>query len=338
MNEDLLIRYCQKECTQEETARIEKEMKTSKDICKQVENIRLSLAIAHDIQACEAIPTAAAYKKTWEKIEEKQKRKNKIIPLLMRYAAILAIPLAMSTVLFSYLYFSSQLEETQYAEVKSPAGAILKYELPDKSIVWLNAESKLRYPTRFAKGKREVELEGEAYFEVEANKKRPFYVHTTSGISIYVYGTKFNINAYNDQSYVETVLEKGKVNVILPDQNSVLRMRPNDQFYYNKATKENSLSKVDVYEKTAWKDGKLIFRDASLESIMKRLARHHNVEITIHNHLGKEYRYRATFKNERLTDILDYLSKSTNLKWKIEEAVQQKNGTFSKKKISIDVY
>ena len=92
---------------------------------------------------------------------------------------------------------------------------------------------------------------------------------------------------------------------------------------------------MDVYGKIAWKDGKLIFRNASLEEILKRLERHFNVEIQFNNRSGKEYKYRATFRTETLSQILDYLARSADLKWKIEEPQQQADDTLSKTKIRV---
>ena len=97
---------------------------------------------------------------------------------------------------------------------------------------------------------------------------------------------------------------------------------------YDKQTQESRKDKVDVYGKVAWKDGKLIFRNASLEEIFKRLERHFNVDIQLNNKSGKEYKYRATFRTETLSQILDYLAKSATLKWKVEDAVQQTDDTL----------
>ena len=98
-------------------------------------------------------------------------------------------------------------------------------------------------------------------------------------------------------------------------------------------------SKVDVSEKTAWKDAKQIFRNTSLDELLKRLSRHFNVDIALNNRSGKQYRYRATFRDETLSQILDYLSKSAMIKWKTEEeSVLQSDGTFVRKKIIVDLY
>ena len=216
-------------------------------------------------------------------------------------------------------------------------GTVVRYELPDHSVVWLNSGSKLRYPTVFKKDNRNVELTGEAYFQVEAEPERPFYVNMPNGLSVYVYGTQFNVTAYEDDSYIETVLEKGKVNVLPPGQ-EMITLLPGEQLLYDKQTCQVQKNQVDVYGKVAWKDGKLIFRNASLEEIIKRLERHFNVDIEFNNHLGKEYSYRATFRTETLTQILDYLAKSANLKWKILTPEQREDDAFTKTKIIVDLY
>ena len=235
---------------------------------------------------------------------------------LMRYAAFLTIPLFLSSLVLGYLYFSGTETDEKYAEVVTATGSVIRYELPDHSVVWLNAGSTLRYPTTFKKDNRLVELKGEAYFEVQADKDRPFYVNTPNGLSVYVYGTKFNVAAYEDDNYIETVLEKGKVNVITPDQETIV-LAPGEQLLYDKQSQQLKKNKVDVYGKIAWKDGKLIFRNASLEEILK---------------------YRATFRTETLSQILDYLARSADLKWKIEEPQQQADDTLSKTKIRVDLY
>lgn len=87
---------------------------------------------------------------------------------------------------------------------------------------------------------------------------------------------------------------------------------------YDKQSQKSVKNKVDVYGKIAWKDGKLVFRNTPLEEIFKRLERHFNVDIQYNNRCEKEYRYRATFRDETLSQILDYLAKSAKMKWKIE--------------------
>lgn len=298
--------------------------------------LRKAQALGYDIREMESIDTIKAYKRAQDKIEKCQKKN--FYQHVMRYAAFLTIPLLLSSFILGYLYFYGAKVNEQYAEVTAATGSVIRYELPDHSVVWLNSGSTLRYPTVFRRDNRKVELKGEAYFEVEADKKRPFYVNTPGGLSVYVYGTKFNVNAYEDDNSVETVLETGKVNVISPDGEHEIHLLPGERLLYDKLAHTMSKGVVDVYEKVAWKDGKLIFRNAALDEIFKRLARHFNVDIQFNNKTGKEYKYRATFRDETLPQILDYLAKSASLKWRTEEGVQQADETFTKKKIIVDLY
>lgn len=297
--------------------------------------LRKAQALGDDIKEMESIDVLGAYCQAQTRI--KANRKKSLYNQLMRYAAFLTLPLLLSSLILGYLYFGGVEAEEKYAEIIAARGSVIRYELPDHSVVWLNSGSTLRYPTVFKKENRMVELKGEAYFEVEADKKRPFYVNTPEGLSVYVYGTKFNVTAYDDDDYVETVLEKGKVNVITPCKETIV-LTPGEQLHYDRQTQKSIKNKVDVYGKVAWKDGKLIFRNASLEEIFKRLERHFNVDIKLNNEFGKEYKYRATFRNETLSQILDYLAKSATLKWKIQEPEQQSDGTLTKTKIIVDLY
>lgn len=298
-------------------------------------SFRKAQALGNDIREMESIDVSVAYRRFQVKTRE-QKRRG-IYSLLMRYAAFLSIPLMLTSLAFGYLYFVGSEEEVRYAEVTSTMGTVTRYELPDRSVVWLNSGTTLRYPTVFKRDNRSVELEGEAYFEVEADRKRPFYVHTPNGLSVYVYGTKFNVSAYEDDNYIETVLEKGKVSVVVPDSETITLI-PGEQLFYDKHTAQIRKEQVDVYGKVAWKEGKMIFRNASLEEILKRLERHFNVDIEFNNHSGKTYNYRATFRNETLMQILDYLAKSANLKWKIQTPEQQEDDTLTKTKIVVNLY
>ena len=298
--------------------------------------LRKAREIGEDIKTLESVDINQAYHSTWGKIRRnRMKRFNRI---LLKSAAILALPLLLSSLVMSYLYFHKPEEELKYAEVKAAQGTIIRYELPDKSVVFLNSGSSLRYPTVFDDTHRSVDLEGEAYFHVTADQKRPFYVNTSAGLSVYVYGTHFNISAYKDDDFIETILEEGKVNVITPDKRTVVRLEPGERLSYNKVSSRMSKNVVDIYEKTAWKDGKLMFRNTSLNEVLKRLARHFNVNITFNNHSGRTYNYRATFRDETLPQILDYLGESATMKWQMKNAIRQSDDTFSKKSIIVDLY
>ncbi len=290
--------------------------------------------ICEDILEMELTDVSSAYAQFIKK-RTAEKRKYRV-QYIMKYAAMLAVPLMITTVVLSYLYFGTSDNVQQFAEVKALNGMIVKYELPDHSIVWLNSGSSLRYPTKFKDNERAVALNGEAYFEVQANKEKPFYVNTPQGLSVYVYGTHFNISAYENGEDIETLLEEGRLKVRLPHSASELDLNPGEYVSYNKLSQQVIKTKVDIEEKLAWKDGKLVFRNTRLEDVFKTLERHFNVIISYHNHTGKEYRYRATFRDETLPQILEYLSKSATLKWSIEKLEDNKNSRT--KKVVVDLY
>lgn len=292
-------------------------------------------AISEDILELESTDTEAAYRRFLHRRNER--RRTRLLQRLTRYAAFLALPLLVASLLLGYLHFNRPEPAEQYAEITAVTGSIVRYELPDRSVVWLNSGSRLRFPARFHSASRQVHLDGEAYFEVTADKESPFYVNTPHGMNVYVYGTRFNVSAYGEDDRVETVLEEGRVNVLLPGRPQCA-LEPGEYFAYDRITGKALKEKIDVYEKVAWKEGKLIFRNASLEEIFRRMERHFNVTIAFRNHSDKEYRYRATFRDETLPQILDYLGKSANLKWSVEECEQRADGTLTKKKIMIDLY
>lgn len=296
--------------------------------------LRRAQALGDDIKEIESIDVSHAYEQARLKI--KANRRKQIQYQLSKYAALLTLPLLLTSLVLGYLYFNEPGPDERYAEVVAASGSVIRYELPDNSVVWLNAGSSLRYPTAFREDNRNVELKGEAYFEIEADPKKPFYVNTPNGLRVYVYGTKFNVAAYEDDSSIGVVLETGKVNVITPGRETIALL-PGEQLLYDTQDQRKVKNKVDVYEKVAWKDGKLIFRNTTLEDIFKRLERHFNVEIEFNNRYNKEYKYRATFRDETLPQILDYLSKSAALKWKTEDARQQTDETFTRKKIIIEL-
>lgn len=297
--------------------------------------LQKAMALGNAIREIESIDLDRSYEKTMRKA--KRSKRMQLYQSLMKYAAFFSLPLLMTSLVLGWMCFSKPDSAERYAEVISANGSIMRYELPDHSVVWLNSGSKLRYPVAFQGDSRNVELTGEAYFEVEADKKRPFYVNMTDGLKVYVYGTKFNVSAYGDDTSIETVLEKGKVNVITP-QAKELVLNPGERVLYNRESGQWTKDKVDVYEKVAWKDGKLIFRNASLEEIFKRLSRHFNVDIELSNRYNREYRYRATFRNETLPQILDYLAQSARMKWQLHDSSLQDDETLSRKKVTVELY
>lgn len=292
--------------------------------------------LADDLLEMELLDTQTAYTALYRK--RTTMRRKIVMAAIVRYAAMLALPLFLGCGVLCYMLLQQQKTNETMVQVHALEGSVARYELPDGSVAWLNAGSRLSYPLRFGSSVRRVTLQGEAYFDVKGNREYPFEVVTSSGLKVHVYGTRFNVLAYDDSKQVETSLEKGIVEVSLPDNKHTYKLHPGQHLIYNKVTKGVERLSVDVDEKVAWKEGELIFRNASMDEIFKRLERRFNVLIEYHNHHGKDYRYRATFRNESLTQILEYLEKSASMKWRIENIKTSSENSNKQKKVVVDLY
>lgn len=298
------------------------------------EYIRMAKAINDDISDYDNYDIGQAFMKNQKRIT-KYFWKQSIFRSAMRIASILLLPFILSTGILSYLYMSRLQEDKHisYLEVVSAPGIVTQMELPDKSKVWLNAGSSLRYPSRFVGDERNVYLSGEGYFEVQSDEQHPFYVSVNEEMKVMAHGTKFNVNAYNDEMWVETTLETGLVDVTINKQTVLLK--PNEQAYYDKSNKKILIRTVNVDEKIAWKDGYLIFRNTPLDEVIKQLSRRYNVDIVMHKKTDIDYKCRASFSTESINQILDYLKLVAPMEWKIVEAKQLQDSSYPRQRIDI---
>lgn len=250
-----------------------------------------------------------------------------------RIAAIIVIPLLLLCTYFYLNKNSSQYNAIEYQEVKSPHGTFSEVCLTDGTHVWLNGGSSLRYPLVFRKGKREVFLKGEGYFEVEADKENPFVVET-GRITLRATGTAFNIEAYNNDSITAVTMVKGKVDVAFGNSSPVA-MIPGERASFNNLTKQCLIAKTDPYKWYAWKDGLMIFRDDPLSYVFKRLGQTFNVNIDLRDTTLANAPYRATFEYESLDEILRLLRMSAPLSFKQNKRVKDKNNIYEKQTVEV---
>jgi len=188
-------------------------------------------------------------------------------------------------------------EAIQYNTIATPRGGQYQLELADGSKVWLNAASSLRFPTAFTGNERTVELTGEGYFEVAHNAAMPFHVKVNE-MEVEVLGTHFNINSYNDEPAIKTTLLEGSVKVVkretangksetAKDAELAVVLKPGEQAAlagtHSPLTTHHSPLTInhspDLEEVMAWKNGRFIFHNADLETIMRQVARWYDVEI-----------------------------------------------------------
>ncbi len=214
-----------------------------------------------------------------------------------------------------------------------PVGGIYAVNLSDGTKVWLNSKSSLRYPVEFSGDKRTVTLEGEAYFEVAKNVHRPFTVKTKSG-NVTVLGTHFNVSSYMEDQGFAVTLAEGKVKVSditnASDQTAVI-LKPGQQARINHKKEGIAVAEVDPSVYTAWKDGKFYFENENLKSILTKMARWYNFNVKFENKSLEQIKFTGiVLKEEPLEHLLDIISKTSNIKYKITKVNQTYEVTISK--------
>ena len=190
--------------------------------------------------------------------------------------------------------------------IATPRGGQYQIILPDGTKVWLNAASSLRFPTRFTGSSREVEITGEAYFEVTKNEKMPFHVKTNRAV-VEVLGTHFNVMAYDDEKTMKTTLLEGAVNI--KNGTAINRLKPGQQAQIYAGGATNITSDIDVEEETAWKNGMFQFNDVNVDVIFRQAARWYDLDVVYKGDVpAKKFtgRISRNVKASSLLAILNY--------------------------------
>jgi len=205
-------------------------------------------------------------------------------------------------------------KEIVYNTISTPNGGQYQLELPDGSLVWLNATSSIHFPTSFVGKERRVEVTGEAYFEVAKNRDMPFIV-TVNGSEVQVLGTHFNVNAYSDEDNVKTTLLEGSVKFVSGTNINMLRPGQQSQLASNGLIKV--VSNVDVDEVVAWKNGMFDFDNAGIETVMRQLSRWYDVEIEYKGKTDDQF-IAEMRRNIKLSDALKALELTGKVKFEIQ--------------------
>ena len=257
----------------------------------------------------------------------------RIITWYARIAAVLLVPVLIYTGIATHQ--KREVITEGWAEMSAPLGARIKFNLPDGSSGWLNSGSTIKYALNF-NHKREVQLSGQAFFEVKHQEDNKFVVKTKY-LDIEDKGTAFDVAAYDNEDQIDVTLETGSILLKSDKFAAPIEMKPNEQINYNHVNQGITKTIVTAQNISAWKEGKLILRNASLDELAKQLSRWYNVEVKTHNVRDTDFRYRATFEDENLDEVLRLLKLTSPLKVKIEEREKQADGSFSKQKILLSI-
>jgi len=205
-------------------------------------------------------------------------------------------------------------KEIVYNTISTPNGGQYQLELPDGSLVWLNATSSIHFPTSFVGKERRIEITGEAYFEIAKNHDMPFVV-SVNGAEVQVLGTHFNVNAYNDEDNVKTTLLEGSVKIV--QGANIDMLKPGQQSQLATDGEIKVVSNVDVDGVVAWKNGMFDFENAGIETVMRQLSRWYDVEI---EYKGKtdDLFIAEMRRNIKLSDALKALELTGKVKFEIQ--------------------
>jgi len=259
---------------------------------------------------------------------------------LLRIASIAAAAIVAILLIYKFSIHQQGVIPEAANIVTTKPGSKSKINLPDGTLVWLNADSKITYTEDFNGKERVVELTGEAYFDVVKDKNRPFIINTKS-IKIKVLGTAFNVRSYPNEKTSETSLIRGSVEVTMndsPDKKIILK--PNEKLVVKDATDKSAKKAKDftvdetpllklvplhyingdsTSVETYWTKNKLAFDGESLESVAKKIERWYAVKVIIKDEGLKTENYTSAFEDESLPEVLNALKLTGNFKYTINK-------------------
>ncbi|HEX7905505.1 MAG TPA: FecR domain-containing protein [Chitinophagaceae bacterium] len=205
------------------------------------------------------------------------------------------------------VYRNGSSKEVVYNSIVTPKGGQYQVTLPDGSNAWLNSLSSIKFPTSFAGRERNVEITGEVYFEIAHNRAKPF-VATINNMKVEVLGTHFNVNAYPDETTIQTTLLQGSVKVSEGDKINMLK--PGQQARLDKSDHLEVVSDVDLDQVIAWKNGFFNFNKADIGTIMRQIVRWYDIEVDYSAINTKELFWGGIDKNLPLSSVLRILEKN----------------------------
>jgi transmembrane sensor len=262
---------------------------------------------------------------------KRQKPLHKIMRIYMKAAAILLLPLLFTGGLIYNNLGKTKIDSQVSSTIYAPMGSRVSFNLPDGTKGMLNSGSHLSYSLPF-NNNREVNFDGEAWFDVRSDEKHPFEIRTGNS-TLKVLGTSFNLSAYPAENYVEVVLQEGKVEFLDNKGDEKVTLLPSERLVFQNGNISKSVSDPAKYN--AWTKGKLVFRGDPMDEVARRIERWYNVKVELADNELKKYSFRATFEDDKLEDVLRFLSMTSPIRYNLVPRKFLANGTFEKEKITI---
>jgi len=254
----------------------------------------------------------------WHRIMENRKDNFFRLNMFAKYAAVFIITFFLGFGV-NNLYKSQHLDYSDtYTEIYVPYGERSQVTLYDGTKVWLNSGTTLKFPIVFNSDKRKVFVKGEAFFDVAKNEKKPFFVNAGS-MKIKVLGTRFDICAYPDDSNFLATLERGEIIATNSFNGKIIQLKPGEQAILDCNTKKITIKTINTELYTSWKESMLEFKNAKFMNVIKKMERWYDVKIMVDNADKFNKFYNMTIKTESLREMLNLLSYTTPMKYKIEK-------------------
>ena len=199
-----------------------------------------------------------------------------------------------------------------------PKGCNFSLTLADGTVIRLNADSRLQYPSEFLGDSRIVYLEGEAFFEVTKDETKPFIVKTKK-LEVEVTGTSFNVMAYSSEAFIQTTLVQGGVNILTEGEN-ICKLLAGEQCVVDITSGKYVVNQVNVGLFISWLDGQFFFDNESMESLMRKIARWYDVNVVFENEeLKSELFYGTITRSDEITEVLDMLVLTKTMHYEIKD-------------------
>lgn len=327
----LALKYCEGTANLQEIKTIEKWMTESDANYQYVKQLYITSLAINMEYVSDSVSVEKALSDVHTKIQGEKSTQSVTLKwartLYQRWAAILFIPITISLlVLLSHRIIS---DEESLITVSTNKGMVSTFRLPDSTLVCLNAQSKLIYPTRFVGNTRNVILEGEAYFEVSQNPKKRFVLSTLDKTKVEVLGTKFNVEAYENLEKISTTLLEGSVHFLYDYDGKarVIPLQPCEKLVYPRNGDTPKIYKTSCRSELAWKDGKVIFDNTSFQEALRMLEKRFNVQFIVSKEEFWKYHFTGTFVTQRLEQILENFQISSSIKWRYLRESSEKEDT-----------
>jgi ferric-dicitrate binding protein FerR (iron transport regulator) len=262
------------------------------------------------MEEIDRVDTDGAYRAVDHRIAD-CRRNPRILQILTRAAAVLFLPLLLVTVWSITRNGDTQSVEFTHQEITTPSGMRSQIVLPDGSKVWLNAESTIGYSIPFSVDERLVDLKGEAFFEVAADREHPMVI-TSGNARLRVTGTSFNVKAYADEEVVEVSLLEGGLKLSLlsdVEEKNAYAVVPGNHVSVSGSKISVRNENLDKY--ASWRYGNLVFDETPMPEMVRKLERWYGVDVVLKDERLYSYRFTTTFIDQSLPQVLELLELSS---------------------------